>query len=97
MADNKTVRPEACWLPIRLKEFRTSARFPISQHSGFYFPPSVRRMGPLSFKKGASFHKINFFLALAFLRFHKMEEVQHIAFIPIDSHTEFYFPPARLL
>ena len=26
-----------------------------------------------------------------------MEEVQHIAFIPIDSHTEFYFPPARLL
>ena len=36
-------------------------------------------------------------LSLAFLRFRKAEEVQHVTVIPIDSHTAFYFPPGRLL
>ena len=31
-------------LPIRLKELRTFACFPLSQHRGFYFPPSAKRM-----------------------------------------------------
>ena len=56
---------------------------------------SLRPYGsPLSFKKGASFCKLNFFSAFVFLRFHKAEEVQHLTFIPSDSHSGFYFPPS---
>ena len=33
-------------LPIRLKELRTFACFPLSQHSGFYFPPFAKANGP---------------------------------------------------
>ena len=34
--------------------------------------------------------------AFVFLHFHKVEEVQHIAFIPFDSHSGFYFPPTSV-
>ena len=50
----------------------------------------------ISFKKGASFGKLNFFLTFVFLRFLKAEEVQHITFIPSDSHSGFYFPPSAV-
>ena len=30
-------------LPFRLKGLRTFACFPVSQHSGFYFPPSANK------------------------------------------------------
>ena len=33
-------------LPIRLKELRTFACFPLSQHSRFYFPPFAKANGP---------------------------------------------------
>ena len=33
------------------------------------------------------------FLSRKELRFHKAEEMQHIPFIPSDSHSGFYFPP----
>ena len=52
---------------------------------------------PLSFKKGASFCKLNFFSAFVFLRFHKAEEVHRITFIPSDSHSGFYFPPSSMV
>ena len=32
-------------LPIRLKELRTFSCFPLSQHSGFYFPPFAKANG----------------------------------------------------
>ncbi len=38
--------------PFRLKELRTFATFPTSQHSGFYFPPSDKRMVSLSLQNG---------------------------------------------
>ena len=40
----------------------------------------------------------SFFLSVfVFLLFHTAEEVQHITFIPSDSHRGFYFPPGRPL
>ncbi len=43
-------------LPIRLKELRTFACFPLSQHSGFYFPPFAKANGPpLSLQNGKRF------------------------------------------
>ena len=44
-------------------------------------------------QKGASSCKLCFSSLFAFLPFHKAEEVQHIPFIPSDSHRGFYFPP----
>ena len=46
-----------------------------------------------AFQKGASSCKLCFSSLFAFLPFHKAEEVQHIPFIPSDSHRGFYFPP----
>ena len=77
----------------KVKILRTTASFPPFKHTAFYFPPSAAQMVPLSLQKGASFSKLNFFLAFVFLRFHTAEEVHHIPFIPSDSHSGFYFPP----
>ena len=80
------------WLfHIKQKHFVQQHSFLCSniQRSTFHRRTSV----PLSLQKGASFSKLNFFLAFVFLRFHTAEEVHHIPFIPSDSHSGFYFPP----
>ena len=81
---------------VRLKELRTLACFPLFKQRGINYPPAASRMGPLSLQKGASFCRLSFLLASVFLLFHTAEDVQHITFIPSDSHSGFYFPPTSV-
>ena len=50
-------------------------------------------VGPPFFQERSIVSHAFLFLAFLFLRFRKVEEVQHIIFIPSDSHSGFYFPP----
>ena len=69
-------------LPSRLIELRTFACFPVSQHRGFYFPPSARgRMVPLSLQRGkriACFSSYRFHIPI----FYAQEKVPHATVIP---------------
>ena len=46
----------------KAKILHTSARFPMSQHTAFYFPPSAQQMVPLSLQRGK--YVISFYFPL---------------------------------
>ena len=79
----------------KAKILHTSARFPLSQHREFYFPPSATQTVPLSFQNGK---RVAFFPLISFrmLTFNKVEEVQHIIVIPSTSHSGINYPPPAL-
>ena len=95
-ARRSDVRPEAGELPFRLKELRTFACFPLSQHRGFYFPPPAKGWrSALSLQNGK---RVAFFPLISFrmLTFNKVEEVQHIIVVPSTSHSGINYPPPAL-
>ena len=80
----------------RLSTFSSSVCFPLLYHIAINYPPSASADGPPFLSRKELHFAIFPQLSLAFLRFRKAEEMQHITFILSDSHSGFYFPPGRL-
>mgnify|MGYP003371707865 CR=1 FL=1 len=63
-------------LPIRLKELRTFSCFPLSQHRGFYFPPSA------SLSKEGNVWHASLRTAFAFLSFTQRKKCHMLPLLP---------------